>query len=415
MSLPAFAAGMARDIPFTVAEVNIMVAAAIAAAPPLLDCRVEGEVSQVTRASSGHLYFTLKDDLACISCVMWRSHAARLRFAPRSGDQVIARGSVEVYAPRGQFQLVARDLAPAGEGALFAALARAKARLEAEGLLDPSRKRPIPAAPRRVALVTSPAGAALRDILITIRRLRLSPELVLCPAQVQGAGSEESLIRALGRAASLSGVEVILLARGGGSVEDLWSFNSEAVARAIAACPVPVISGVGHENDLTLADMAADLRAATPTAAAELLCRSRMELEERMQRAVERALRELTAQAGLARLRLQAVTRRPVLLDPVKLLMRPAQQLDELAGRADAAAGARCADARGRLELAAGRAASASPLALMGRGYAYVTKLPQGEPLRSIEGLLPGDRLKVRLPDGEAGAAVTDVRRAEIS
>ncbi|HEU4752173.1 MAG TPA: exodeoxyribonuclease VII large subunit, partial [Armatimonadota bacterium] len=244
----------------------------------LHDIWVRGEVSNCSRSAAGHLFFSLKDEEACLAAVVWRTAAARLCFELKPGDQVLAHGHLEVYPPRGQYQLVVDELEPDGSGAQHLSLEQVKARLLAEGLLDEERKRPLPAFPQRVAVITSIHGAAVRDICVTLRNRPSPPEIVLVPATVQGEGAEESLCTALQRAERYSGADVLILARGGGSSEDLWSFNSERLGRLIAACTVPVISAVGHETDFTLADLVADLRAATPTAAAELVLARRDEM-----------------------------------------------------------------------------------------------------------------------------------------
>lgn len=239
------------------------------------DIWVEGEVSNFKRAVSGHLYFTLKDEKSALRAVMFRTHAMRLPFDPESGMRLLARGRLSVYSGSGDLQLYTTALEPAGLGALQMALEQAKKRLAAEGLTDPARRRPIPPFPKRVAVVTSAEGAALRDVLSVLQRRRAGFEVVVVHSPVQGAEAPASLLRALARAARVEGVEVVLLTRGGGALEDLWAFNDEALARAVAECPVPVISAVGHEVDTVLTDLTADLRAPTPSVGAELLTQAR--------------------------------------------------------------------------------------------------------------------------------------------
>ena len=231
---------------------------------------VQGEISNLSRPSSGHIYFTLKDSGASLRCVMWRNEAARLRFAPQDGMAIEAHGSISIYEAGGQYQLYADILRPLGEGALYQEFLRLKALLEAEGLFDPARKRSIPEFPRRIGIVTSPTGAALRDMLNTLRRRLPLAEVILAPTPVQGDEAPPGIVAALRSLNRVAAPDVILLARGGGSIEDLWAFNDERVVRAVTESAAPVITGVGHETDFTLADFAADLRAPTPTAAAEL-------------------------------------------------------------------------------------------------------------------------------------------------
>ncbi len=255
---------------WSVSELNRYVKQSLEMDYRLQDLRVAGEVSGFRAYPSGHWYFTLKDGGAQVSCVMWRGRAERQRFTPRDGDAVIAAGAVSLYEVRGQYQLDVALLVPTGEGVLFQEFMRLRARLEAEGLFAPERKRPIPAQPRRIAVVTSLATAALRDILNIIRRRYPLVEVIIAPTPVQGQDAPPQIVAAL-KVAAAQAPDVIILARGGGALEDLWCFNDERVARAIVASPVPVVSGVGHETDFTIADFAADLRAPTPSAAAELV------------------------------------------------------------------------------------------------------------------------------------------------
>ena len=232
----------------------------------LQDVWVQGEVSNLSRPASGHLYLTLKDDSASLRCVMWRNAVLRQGFVPRDGDAIQVHGAISIYEAGGQYQLYADIFRPAGEGALFQEFLRLKALLETEGLFDPQRKRPIPSRPRCIGIVTSPTGAALQDMLNTLKRRYPLVEVVLAPTPVQGDAAPLGIITALHDVVRVANPDVIILARGGGSIEDLWAFNDERVARAIAASPVPVITGVGHETDFTIADFVSDLRAPTPTA-----------------------------------------------------------------------------------------------------------------------------------------------------
>jgi len=311
-------------------QVNALVRGAVAQHVPAT-LHVLGEVGDCSRAGSGHLYFTLKDEESELRCVMWRSDAARLRFAVESGMQVIATGGVEVYLPRGAYQLMVRRLEPRGVGALEVAFRQLRDRLAREGLLA-RRKRPLPVLPARVAVITSEHGAALRDILQTMARRCPSIEVLLTPVPVQGGAAAPAIAAALervGAAAEQLGIEVVIVGRGGGSLEDLWAFNEESVARAIAACPVPVVSAVGHEVDVTISDLVADVRAATPTAAAELVAPNRAELLAGLASRMARAGRAVRHGLELGRAALERTAAREWLARPTAALRERAQALDE--------------------------------------------------------------------------------------
>lgn len=374
----------------------------------LQDVWVRGEVLNVTRAASGHLYFSLKDADATVGCVMFRSAAWRLRFRPENGVQVLAHGALEVYPQRGQYQLLVDVLRPSGQGAAAQALERARMRLVEEGLLDPQRKRPLPHFPNKIAVVTSLAGAAVQDICVTLQRSPYPPEIILVPTQVQGAEAEAGLCRALQLAGAHPGVGLILLARGGGAAEDLWAFNSEALARQICAAPVPVISAVGHETDTTLADLAADLRVPTPTAGAELILSLRHEVIRRAQVAAHRAGDLLRSRLAFSRLRWEGIVRRAPLAHPRWMVDQRRQVLDDLNRRMGSAREAQLAGARGKLALLAGKLDGLSPLATLARGYAVVSR-PGGQPVTRVAGLYQGDAVEVRMADGLFEAKVMGV------
>jgi exodeoxyribonuclease VII large subunit len=393
----------------TVSQVTQHLSALIRHDDILQDVWVRGEVSNLTRAASGHIYFSLKDDGACLTCVMWRTAAARLRFRLEPGQQVLTRGSVDVYAPRGQYQLIVQEAQPDGAGAFHVALEQAKQRLAAEGLLDDSRKRSLPAFPTRVALVTSLTGAVVRDVCVILRAAPQPPSIVLVPAVVQGASAEASLCAALQRAGRESGADLIILARGGGSTEDLWAFNQETVARAVAAAPIPVISAVGHETDFTLVDFVSDLRAPTPTAAAEIVAGRRADVLRRLVTAERHVVTRLGAAARHARARLEALERRRPLAHPLAIVATRQQRVDELLGRVDRLCRRMLTPQEQRLALAAQRLESASPLALLARGYAVVTHPEDGTVVRSAAQARPGDLLGVRLRDGRLEARVESV------
>jgi exodeoxyribonuclease VII large subunit len=292
-----------------------------------------GEVSNLTRAGSGHLYLTLKDEHSEMRCAMWKSAAVLLKFAPADGMQVIATGHVDVYAPRGQYQFYIHKLEPRGVGALELAFRQLRDRLQREGLFEPARRKPIPRFPRRIAVVTSPTGAAVQDILRTLRRRFPCVHILLAPVRVQGEGAASEIAEAIGRLnhsrQQVGGIDVIIVARGGGSLEDLWAFNEEAVARAIHASHIPVISGVGHETDVTIADLAADLRAATPTAAAEHAVPVLDEVLANLGQLGGRIHRSARHLADLARARVEAAARSEWMRDPLAVVHRFEQRVDE--------------------------------------------------------------------------------------
>jgi exodeoxyribonuclease VII large subunit len=376
------------------------------------DVWVRGELSSVTQAASGHLYFSLKDGGGCLECVMWRSVAQWLRFDLEPGAGVIAHGRVDLYPARSKYQLVVDEIEPDGQGALFLQFEQLKARLLAEGLFDPERKRPLPFLPRRVAVVTSVSGAAVHDICTVLRRRCPAIEVLIVPAVVQGEAAPQSLCEALALANAAPDAEVIIIGRGGGSAEDLWCFNDERVVRAIAASPRPVISAVGHETDFTLADFAADLRAPTPSVAAEQIAPDMTELAMRIDTARVRLSHALRRQVAEERERLRALTERPCLARPRDLVESRRQRVDDLSEAMQRALVARLQGAEHRLARLSGRLDALSPLRVMGRGYAAVEKLPERRLVRAAHEADTGDVLAIRFHDG---AIVTHVERVEIS
>lgn len=376
-------------------------------ADPLLQgIWVQGEISNLSRPASGHIYFTLKDSGASLRGVMWKTEAARLAFALQDGIAIEAHGSLGIYEVSGQYQLYADSLRPLGEGALYQEFLRLKALLEAEGLFDAARKRPIPASPRRIGIVTSPTGAALRDMLNILRRRMPLAEVILAPAPVQGVEAPLALVAALQSLNRVAVPDVILLARGGGSIEDLWAFNDERVVRAVSESQAPVITGVGHETDFTLVDFTADQRAPTPTAAAELgtaitaqdlrqaLIEMMQILEGSMDGLFERQRYLLESfQSGLK------------LYSPMRRVQTERQRADELSRRGNAAQAHRLELAETRLKGLDNRLTALSPLAVLQRGYAVVTKNKRVVASRSQ--VQDGDALRVRLRDGEFEARVT--------
>lgn len=366
----------------------------------LQDIWVIGEVSNSSRPSSGHMYFTVKDASASLRCVMWRNAVARQAYLPRDGDEIEVHGSLNIYEAAGQYQLYADAIRPVGEGALYQEFLRMKARLEQEGLFDPERKRPVPQWPRRIGIITSPTGAAIRDMLNTLRRRFPVVDVVLAPTPVQGIEAPPGIVAALEKINRIASPDVILLARGGGSIEDLWAFNDERVARAITASSAPVITGVGHETDFTIADFASDLRAATPTAAAELATPNRAdllvslaELQQRLQRGSENALNNY-------RWELQGLGANLRSLSPQSRLRNDLQRLDELLRRATNAQAHDIQLRRERLDGLLNRLETLNPVAVLGRGYALVSNR-FGDLVRSVKQVSRGDELSIRVSDGD--------------
>lgn len=374
---------------------------------------IVGQVSNLRRPASGHVYFTLVDDDGQIRAALFRGTARQLAFEPEEGLEVLVYGEVTVYEARGELQVIVRHLEPRGAGALQVAFEQLRRRLEAEGLFAAERKRPLPPHPRRVGVVTSPSGAALRDVVeVSGRRLPALP-LLLAPTRVQGLGAEREIAAALDALGRWPDVSVVLLVRGGGSLEDLQPFNTDEVARAIARSPVPVVTGVGHEVDVTIADLVADWRAPTPSAAAEIAVpdRTRLagELSAVRQRAGRAALRHLEGlsarlERGALALRAQAPSAR---LAAQRVRWRAAAAALERAAHAVAER------ARGRVAGAAGRLDSLSPLAVLGRGYALVRRADDGAVVRVAADVAPGDALAIRLARARLGARVETVDEPE--
>ncbi len=361
---------------------------------------VQGEVSNFSRPASGHLYFTLKDAGASLRCVMWRNAVLRQASLPRDGDAIEVHGAISVYEAGGQYQLYADLIRPAGEGVLYQEFLRLKARLEAEGLFDPARKRPIPKWPQRIGIVTSPTGAALRDMLNTLRRRYPLVEVVLAPTPVQGEDAPPKIVEALEALNVIIHPDVILVARGGGSIEDLWAFNDERVARAIAASQAPVITGVGHETDFTIADFAADLRAPTPTAAAELATPHRDDLRLVLEDLAARLGRTIQSVLSSQRWELGSLQNQLLLHSPQARLRNDRQRLDDFSRRIGTAGSHSMQLRRARLAGLEQRLNALSPLAVLGRGFSVVSH-PDGQVVRSLTQVKPDDELNVRVSDGQ--------------
>ena len=440
-----------EDKPRIYAVTELVRAARLTLESRFADVWVEGEISSLKRSGPGHLYFCLKDAEAQIESVMFSREATRLKFKVADGQQVRCRGRLTIYDGRGRFQMTVTAMQPAGAGLLALAFEELKQKLAAEGLFAPARKRKLPFLPRRIGIVTSPTGAVIRDIVRVAHR-RFPMRLLLASTPVQGDAAVTSIIHALRALAGCKDVDVIILARGGGSLEDLWCFNSEALARAIAACPVPVISAVGHETDFTIADFVADLRAATPSAAAELAVPMLVDLEAELAVLRRRTARAMTAEISARRLVIERARRR--VGDPRRLVDARRQALDDLLGRASGALRAHVArrakllasvearllrahpqrrigeqraqmtallrrmqtamttrlSARHRsLDGLRGKLETLSPLSVLDRGYTLARR-SDGHVVTGAAALAPGETLSVRFHDGEIDAQVQTVR-----
>jgi exodeoxyribonuclease VII large subunit len=371
---------------------------------------VEGEVSNLARPSSGHWYFSLKDRDSQVRCAMFRQRNAHARCTPREGQLVHAFGRVSLYEPRGDYQLLIEQLEDAGTGALQRAFEELKARLGAEGLFALEHKRALPAVPARIGVITSPSGAAIRDILHVLAHRFPAAAVLVYPVPVQGAAAVPGIVAALDLASVRAECDVLILARGGGSLEDLWAFNDERVARAIYRCPIPIVTGIGHEVDVTIADFVADLRAPTPTGAAQLVVpdaaawRQRLGLfATRLQSAARRTLRA-------EQLRVSALASRLQQAHPGARLREHSQRLDELEVRLRLAVQARFARLGARLELAARALQAVSPLATLARGFAVVTRERDGALLLAADDAVIGETVEARLGRGSLLATVTGRR-----
>lgn len=372
----------------------------------LQDVEVTGEISNFTRAGSGHLYFTLKDGAAQIKCVMWRSQAERLRFRPAEGDAVLARGRVSVYDAGGIYQLYAERLQPAGRGDLAAAFEQLKVSLAAEGLFDPEHKQAIPRLPRKIGVVTSSGAAALRDILNVLQRRYPLASVLIAPTLVQGELAPPQIVRALRWLDDRDDVDTIILARGGGSIEDLWAFNDERVARAIFAARHPIICGVGHETDFTIADFVADLRAPTPSAAAELAVPDLSNIQSVLDDFALTLRESIDDAIATRRETLRARMKVLGLLSPRRTVDADRQTIDALAGRLERSAHRILERSTSRLSIARANLSAVSPEAALARGFAIVRDTT-GQAIRKVSQATPGQKITIQVSDGKFGAQVT--------
>ncbi len=368
---------------------------------------VQGEISNFTQARSGHWYFTLKDEASALKCVMWRSSTARQLYIPQHGDAIVVHGYVSVYEAGGQYQLYADTIEPAGRGDLHRRFEQLKARLEAEGLFDPARKRPLPAFPERIGVITSPDAAAFQDVQNVLRRRYPLAEVILSPTQVQGDDAPAQIVAAL-EAIQRADVDVILLVRGGGSLEDLWAFNDERVARTIAASSIPVVSGVGHEVDFTIADFVADVRAPTPSAAAEVATPNMDDLIYTVREYRERLIMAVATLIDEYRRMVEGEARMLHGFSPRRRIDNARQRLDDLNLRAARAMRQIIVLQQERLHARHAALEAADPRAILARGYAIVERAADGLRLTDARDTAPGDTLTIHLSRGRLQATVTE-------
>ncbi len=373
------------------------------------DVWVEGELSNLSVPQSGHAYFTIKDEQSQIRAVLFRSAQRHLKFTLQHGMQVVCRARVGLYEPRGEYQLIVEYIEPKGVGALQRAYEELKAKLEREGLFAQDRKKPLPTLPQRIGIITSPTGAAIRDILRVIKRRHPRMALLIYPVPVQGAEAAPAIVEAIAYFNRERNVDVVIAGRGGGSLEDLWAFNEESVARAIAGSRVPIISAVGHETDYTIADFAADLRAPTPSAAAEMVVQSEQHFRERIHTLEAVLLRGIRTRLELLRSSVREQLR--ALTDPRKKIERFSQRLDELSTRL--AQGLKRHVQRERALLAALAAAldHLNPLNVLARGYSITRKLPEGSIVKKSSMVRPGDRISTRVHEGFVLSRVEEITK----
>jgi len=394
---------LANSRTLTVGQLTEHITRAIQGNPELTDVTVAGELSNFVHHGSGHMYFTLKDSTCSIKGVMFQTWNRRLPFAPQNGQQVYVRGDVVVYKKGGNYQLNVYAMEPAGQGALALAFAQLKERLAEEGLFDQERKLPLPRFPRRIGLVTSAQGAALQDFLVTAGQQGWPATFELAPAVVQGEGGVPSVMAALALLIRRK-VDVIVVTRGGGSLEELWVFNEEAVARAVAASPIPVVSAIGHETDFSICDFAASARAATPTAAAKLVIPDRAALRLGLAQQGRRGKRAVSDLVQRRRQRLGSLARHPALARPQQILLQPRQNLDHAAFRCKSAFSRLLEQRRSEFSALSARLGDLNPMAVLGRGFAIVRD--QRGIIKSVNQLRQGQIITVHFQDGQAGAVI---------
>lgn len=394
----------------SVSELNHQLKAVVEGTFPMM--WVAGEVTDVAKPRSGHVYFTLKDDDSQIRAVMWRNVASRLKFDLENGQSILCFGGLEIYTVRGTYQIVVRKAQPQGVGTLQLAFEKLKARLNAEGLFSYERKKPLPSHPRRIGVITSPSGAAVHDFLVAAENRMIGAEIFVIPAQVQGSGAAETIVRGLKAAAMVRPkLDVVVVARGGGSLEDLWCFNEEAVVRAIAQCPVPTVSAVGHEVDVTLSDLAADVRALTPTDAATKVFADRSGIVQRVNDLSRRLHRVMQYELERRQVALDALANHPAMSKPMEMVHLRSRLVDELDQRAKQAIDRRLQQSKSNVATLAASLAALSPLNTLARGYS-VTSDCDGDAISDASQLKIGERVTTRLAGGLFESVVDKINPA---
>lgn len=396
---------------FTVTEITKYLKDILAQDPLVNNIWISGEISNFHHHSSGHMYFTLKDQNSAISAIMFKGYNSQLKFQLEDGLKVIAHGYISIYEPRGTYQFYIDSMEPAGKGALYLAFEQLKEKLEKEGLFDLVHKNKIPLLPKKIGIVTSPTGAAIRDILSVIQRRFPNISLLIVPTLVQGEMASEQLVKGIEYLNSRGDIDLIILSRGGGSIEDLWPFNEENLARAIYNSSVPVISGIGHETDFTIADFVADLRAPTPSAAAELAISSRLELEKRIENSRERLSYAIGNKIREYRKRLEGLMERRVFARPEELFSKEIQQLDDLSRRLEWSMEKELNSRKEEFQFLNGKLESLSPLKTLARGYS-ISSL-QGKIIDSIDEVEIGQEIQIRVKDGQIKGKVLNKMPAE--
>lgn len=391
---------------FSVSELNLFVRQVIETEYRLQDIWVSGEVSNLSLPASGHLYFTLKDQSAALRCVMWRPDVARLLEFPKDGEAIEIHGNIGVYEAGGQYQLYADQIRVSGEGILYQEFARLKLKLEAEGLFDVERKRPLPEFPERIGVVTSATAAAFEDVLNVLRRRFPLAEVILSPTIVQGEEAPLEIVAAIQAINEYAKPDVILVVRGGGSMEDLWAFNDEGVVREIAKSQAPVVTGIGHETDLILSDFAADVRAPTPSAAAEIGAPDRADMETDLLETRDLMYRVLADQISQHRRDLRAQQDRLKRTSPIARINNAKQQVDDLFFRMRTAATHMIHLRKAAVEGLTQTLRAVGPSAILARGFALVHRMEDGVLIRSVDQVERGDELNIRVSDGEIRAKV---------
>ena len=396
----------------TVTEVTARVKSLLQDDTILSDLKVEGEISNFHHHRSGHMYFSLKDDNSKLNCVMFQGNNQKLDFSPEDGQVVLARGYLDVYVPRGEYQLYVTEMEQEGEGALYQKFLQLKEKLKKEGLFDQERKQELPFLPARIGLVTSPTGAAIRDIISVLKRRYAGVSVLLAPSRVQGEEAENELIRSLEYLEKRDDIDLIIISRGGGSLEDLWPFNSEKLARKIAASDIPIISGVGHETDFTIADFVADLRAPTPSAAAELAVRDFTRLEDQLKDLGRRLHSNYLSYLTKNRRELEFLSKNRIWKEPAVLFQNIRQQLDDLVSRFNRELEAEFSDKGQRLKSLARELENLSPHKILSRGYS-VTMNQEGQVIKMSSEVENSEMITTRLASGEIDSQVITSREEQ--